>query len=88
MLHLGLSHLLVDDIEDCGWSVKDKGHRPEELLRYFCLLLLPDRLCDTYMGLLCLLGGCLGELGSVAIFTVFKNGGKAAQFLILKIVQW
>ena len=67
MLLLGLWHQWVDDSEDYGWSDEDKGHRREDFLRYFCLLLLPDHLYHT---------------------NVFKNGGNAAQFLILKIVQW
>jgi len=33
-------------------------------------------------------GGCLEEIGWVGIFTAFRNGGNAAQFLILKILQW
>ena len=60
MLLSGRSHLLVDDIEDCGWSDEDKGHRQEELLRYFCLLRLPDRLCHTNMGLLGLMHRGIG----------------------------
>ena len=78
---------MADDIKDCGWSNKDKEHRREDLLRYFCLLRLRDHLRHINTDLLCLLGWMPREIRQGCNFYCFQNGGNAAQFLILKIVR-